>query len=97
MIDHNFSTALGEIDLIMQDGSTLVFIEVRQRSQRLMAWRKKPLGIENKKKSGALPTSFFNERVRVMISSVASTFSPLTVTKPKKPFDGSNRPSDLNK
>ena len=31
LIDHNFSTALGEIDLIMRDGSTLVFIEVRQR------------------------------------------------------------------
>ena len=31
LIDNNFSTALGEIDLIMRDGSTLVFIEVRQR------------------------------------------------------------------
>ena len=31
LIDHNFSTTLGEIDLIMRDGSTLVFIEVRQR------------------------------------------------------------------
>jgi len=32
LIERNFRCAFGEIDLIMQDGKTLVFIEVRLRS-----------------------------------------------------------------
>jgi putative endonuclease len=31
LVQQNFATRLGEIDLIMRDGETLVFIEVRQR------------------------------------------------------------------
>lgn len=33
-IEQNYRCAGGEIDLIMRDGATLVFVEVRQRSQR---------------------------------------------------------------
>ncbi len=32
VIERNYQTRYGEIDLIMQDGSTLVFVEVRLRS-----------------------------------------------------------------
>jgi putative endonuclease len=32
LVDRNFKKPFGEIDLIMQDGNTLVFIEVRSRS-----------------------------------------------------------------
>lgn len=32
LVERNFRCAYGEIDLIMQDGKTLVFIEVRLRS-----------------------------------------------------------------
>jgi len=32
MVRENYRTRLGEIDLIMKDGKTLVFIEVRSRS-----------------------------------------------------------------
>ncbi len=34
-ITRNFRCRLGEIDLIMSDGNTLVFIEVRKRKNRL--------------------------------------------------------------
>lgn len=34
LVDRNFRVKGGEIDLIMRDGRTLVFIEVRQRSRR---------------------------------------------------------------
>lgn len=34
LIERNFRCRGGEIDLIMQDGSTLVFVEVRARSSR---------------------------------------------------------------
>lgn len=32
LLERNYYTRLGEIDLIMQDGDTLVFIEVRSRT-----------------------------------------------------------------
>lgn len=32
LVEENFRCPLGEIDLIMRDGATLVFVEVRQRS-----------------------------------------------------------------
>ncbi|WP_036171310.1 YraN family protein [Massilia sp. 9096] len=32
MIESNFRCKLGEIDLVMRDGATLVFVEVRQRA-----------------------------------------------------------------
>jgi putative endonuclease len=32
LVTQNFRSRLGEIDLIMQDGDALVFVEVRQRS-----------------------------------------------------------------
>jgi putative endonuclease len=35
LIEQNYHSRYGEIDLIMQDQSTLVFIEVRQRSSQL--------------------------------------------------------------
>ena len=33
LLAHNYRSRFGEIDLIMQDGSVLVFVEVRQRSR----------------------------------------------------------------
>lgn len=32
LVDRNFRCPYGEIDLVMQDGNTLVFVEVRMRS-----------------------------------------------------------------
>lgn len=34
LVDANFTCKGGEIDLIMHDGATLVFVEVRQRADR---------------------------------------------------------------
>lgn len=34
VVERNFRCRLGEIDLIMRDGNTLVFIEVRQRASQ---------------------------------------------------------------
>lgn len=35
LLDKNFRCPYGEIDLIMQDGNTLVFVEVRMRSSAI--------------------------------------------------------------
>ena len=37
LVDKNFSTQVGEIDLIMLDEDTLVFVEVRYRSGKMIA------------------------------------------------------------
>jgi len=37
MVKRNFRCKTGEIDLIMRDGATLVFVEVRHRSNRQFA------------------------------------------------------------
>lgn len=34
LVERNFRCRLGEIDLIMRDGQTLVFVEVRQRASQ---------------------------------------------------------------
>jgi conserved hypothetical protein TIGR00252 len=34
LVERNFRCRLGEIDLIMRDGPTLVFVEVRQRASQ---------------------------------------------------------------
>lgn len=34
LVERNFRTKTGEIDLIMKEGETLVFVEVRKRSQK---------------------------------------------------------------
>lgn len=34
LVERNFRCRLGEIDLIMRDGHTLVFVEVRQRTSQ---------------------------------------------------------------
>ena len=34
LLDNNFATRAGEVDLIMRDGETLVFIEVRYRKNK---------------------------------------------------------------
>ena len=39
LLAQNYRCRVGEIDLIMQDGVTLVFIEVRMRSNPAHAWR----------------------------------------------------------
>ena len=47
LVTRNFTTRMGEIDLVMQDGKTLVFVEVRYRkspvfgnSAESVTWRK---------------------------------------------------------
>ena len=58
LIDHNFSTTLGEIDLIMRDGSTLVFIEVRQRRSAAYGLAEEPIGHRKQEKIRRVANQF---------------------------------------
>jgi len=58
LIDHNFSTALGEIDLIMRDGSTLVFIEVRQRRSAAYGLAEETIGHRKQEKIRRVANQF---------------------------------------
>ena len=40
LVDRNFRCRGGELDLVMRDGATLVFVEVRKRASR---WPRKPI------------------------------------------------------
>ena len=62
LIDHNFSTALGEIDLIMQDGSTLVFIEVRQRSSAAHGLAEETIGDRKQEKIRRVADQFLQRK-----------------------------------
>ncbi len=58
LIDHNFSTTLGEIDLIMRDGSTLVFIEVRQRRSAAYGLAEETIGHRKQEKIRRVANQF---------------------------------------
>ena len=58
LIDHNFSTTLGEIDLIMRDGSTLVFIEVRQRCSATYGLAEETIGHRKQEKIRRVANQF---------------------------------------
>ena len=58
LIDYNFSTTLGEIDLIMRDGSTLVFIEVRQRRSAAYGLAEETIGHRKQEKIRRVANQF---------------------------------------
>ena len=58
LIDYNFSTTLGEIDLIMRDGSTLVFIEVRQRRSAAYGLAEETIGHKKQEKIRRVANQF---------------------------------------
>ena len=43
LLARNYTTRHGELDLVMRDGDTVVFVEVRYRKQR-QPWRRRRLG-----------------------------------------------------
>ena len=49
LIERNYTTRYGEIDLIMQEDNTIVFVEVRKRSNQLFGGATESIG-HNKKK-----------------------------------------------
>ena len=62
LIDHNFSTTLGEIDLIMRDGSTLVFIEVRQRRSAAYGLAEETIGHRKQEKIRRVANQFLQRK-----------------------------------
>ena len=50
MIEKNFTTKLGEIDLIMQDGNSIVFVEVRYRENTQFGLPEETITINKQRK-----------------------------------------------
>lgn len=57
LIERNFRCRLGEIDLIMRDGATLVFVEVRQRASELFGGA--AASIDSRKQQKLIATAQF--------------------------------------
>lgn len=55
ILDRNYRTAFGEIDLIAQDGSTLVFVEVKTRTSNAYGYPED--AISNQKKEHLLASA----------------------------------------
>lgn len=50
LVDRNFRCRFGEIDLIMREGETLVFVEVRKRKNRVFGGALASVSAEKQKK-----------------------------------------------
>ena len=57
IIDRNYKTSVGEIDIIARDGNTIVFVEVKTRTDDSFGY---PFEAVNKKKRQKLQKSYFS-------------------------------------
>lgn len=62
LIAKNFRTKLGEIDLIMQDGETIVFVEVRSKQHGHFGTALESIEATKEKKLNATATLFLQQK-----------------------------------
>ena len=93
LIDHNFSTTLGEIDLIMRDGSTLVFIEVRQRRSAAYDLAEETIGHRKQEKIRRVANQFlqrnskgYDQQCRFDVFAVNGDQTETTIQSIKSAF-----------
>jgi putative endonuclease len=58
LIEKNYQTRLGEIDLIMQDGKSIVFVEVRLRKNNLFGGASESITQAKQRKIGKVAEQF---------------------------------------
>ncbi len=58
VVAQNFNTRLGEVDLIVQQGNTLVFVEVRQRQANSMVNALESITVAKQRKIGRAAAIF---------------------------------------
>lgn len=82
----NFSCKVGEIDLIMSDSKTLVFIEVKQRASNAYGGA---LAAVSKAKQGRVIKSamFYCQQHKINFQQQATRFDVVAITGSKEPLE----------
>lgn len=81
LLDRNYRTPLGEIDLIMKDGDITVFIEVRSRTRQ--AYLDALETIDHRKRKRIIQTSeYYLQRHVSNYNNVKCRFDVVTLTGP---------------
>jgi putative endonuclease len=58
----NYRCPLGEIDLIAQDGDTLVFLEIKTRRERTLAYAKEAVNERKRHKIAQVAQAYLKEK-----------------------------------
>lgn len=78
ILERNYSTPLGEIDIIAEDGSVLVFAEVKTRSSDVYGMPEESVGIKKRRKLTRLAqlyiskTRFYDKEARFDVVSICA-------------------------
>ncbi len=77
IIQRNFSCKLGEIDIILNDGNTLVFMEVRYRQQQ--AFGGATASVDKKKQNKLIRTASFYLQEKSLTNKVCCRFDVFAI------------------
>lgn len=76
IIDENYRTRWGELDLIVQDGKVLVFVEVKTRSQKTFGSPLSAVTAEKQRRLIRMAKTYLTER---NLSDVATRFDVIGI------------------
>lgn len=62
ILERNYRCSLGEIDIIAQDGQTLVFVEVRSRSSGRLGWGEESVTFRKQQKLKQVASYYLKEK-----------------------------------
>ena len=77
LLERSYRCKLGEADLIMQNGNTIVFVEVKTRSSNLFGTPQEAVDARKQKKLVRVAQSYLQER---RLGNVPSRFDVVAVT-----------------
>ncbi len=84
VVEKNYRCRAGEIDLIMEDGSTLVFVEVRYRSSRRFGGSAE--SIDRRKKERIIRTASHYLQHHPRLATRPARFDVVLLEPPKQVF-----------
>lgn len=80
LVERNFRTRAGEIDLVMNDGDTIVFVEVRLRNRTEWGNAAESIGAEKRRRLARAAAAYLARRARG--GPRAARFDAVLVTQP---------------
>lgn len=85
-ICENFNCKVGEVDLIMQQGNTLVFVEVKQRANKHFGGAL--AAVTHKKQQRIIKSAmFYCQKEKINFEQQACRFDVVAITGDKPPYE----------